>query len=98
MELGASFRSAVPRFPVDDPNYRILSRQRSRYTHYYFYIRDEVLGPIALGVGSFLPFSITYSLNGHSFLQRELERAGVPFRKDDNPFLRARSQNLAGSR
>ena len=41
MELGPSFRSAVPRFPVEDPHYRILARQRSRYTHYYFYIRDS---------------------------------------------------------
>jgi hypothetical protein len=87
MELGPSFRSAVPRFPVDDPHYRILARQRSRYTHYYFYIRDEVLGPIALCVGSFLPFSITYYLNGHHFIERQLQRAGVPFRKDDNAFL-----------
>ena len=87
MELGPSFRSAVPRFPVDNPHYRILARQRSRYTHYYFYIRDEVLGPIALCVGSFLPFSVTYYLNGHHFIERQLERAGVPFRKDDNAFL-----------
>jgi hypothetical protein len=87
MELGPSFRSAVPRFPVADPHYRILARQRSRYTHYYFYIRDEVLGPIALCVGSFLPFSITFYLNGHSFIERELLRAGVQFRKDDNAFL-----------
>jgi hypothetical protein len=62
MELGPAFRSAVPRFPVDDPHYRILARQRSRYTHYYFYIRDEVLGPIALCVGSFLPFALLYHL------------------------------------
>src|SRR5215469_13006483 len=55
MERGPSFRSAVPRFPVDDPHYRILARQRSRYTQSYFYIRDELLGPSALGVGSFLP-------------------------------------------
>ena len=87
MELGPSFRSTVPRFPVDDPHYRILARQRSRYTHYYFYIRDEVLGPIALCVGSFLPFSITYYLNGHHFIERQLQRAGVQFRKDDNAFL-----------
>ncbi len=92
MELGPSFRSAVPRFPVNDPHYRILARQRSRYTHYYFYIRDEVLGPIALCVGSFLPFSVTYYLNGHHFIERELERAGVPFRKDDNAFLWAADQ------
>jgi hypothetical protein len=87
MELGSSFRSAVPRFPVDDPHYRILARQRSRYTHYYFYIRDEVLGPIALCVGSFLPFSVSYYLNGHHFIERELQRTGVQFRKDDNAFL-----------
>src|SRR6266436_6204609 len=93
MELGPAFRSAVPRFPVDDPHYRILARQRSRYTHYYFYIRDEVLGPIALCVGSFLPFSITYYLNGHHFIEPELVRAGVPFRKDDNAFLWVADQN-----
>lgn len=87
MEVGPSFRSTLPRFPVDDPHYRILARQWSRYTHYYFYIRDEVLGPILLCVGSFLPFAITYYLNGHSFIERELERARVPFRKDDNAFL-----------
>jgi hypothetical protein len=27
-----------------DPHHRILAHQRSRFTHYYFYIRDEVLG------------------------------------------------------
>src|SRR5947209_9676851 len=92
MELGPSFRSAVPRFPVNAPHYRILARQRSRYAHYYFYIRYEVLWPIAFCVGSFLPFSVTYYLNGHHFIERELERAGVPFRKDDNAFLWAADQ------
>ena len=27
----------------DDPDYRIIKRNRSLYTHYYFYVRDEVL-------------------------------------------------------
>src|SRR5260370_33661191 len=58
MEIGTSFRSTTPKYPTADPDYRILSRQRSRYAHYYFYIRDPVLGPIPLCVGSFLPFSI----------------------------------------
>jgi hypothetical protein len=64
-----------------------LSRQRSRYTHYYFYIRDQVLGPIALCVGSFLPFSITYYLNGHHFIEQQLRNARIEFRKNDNAFL-----------
>ena len=38
---GPSFRvHAVPKYPTKDANYRILARQRSRFTHYYFYIRD----------------------------------------------------------
>jgi hypothetical protein len=87
LEVGTNFRVAIPKYPSADPNYRILAKQRSRYTHYYFYIRDQVLGPIALCVGSFLPFSITYYLNGHHFIEQQLRRTGIQFRKDDNAFL-----------
>ena len=45
MEVGTNFRVAMPKYPTADPDYRIVSRQRSRFTHYYFYIRDQVLGP-----------------------------------------------------
>lgn len=87
MELGPTFRISHPKFPTKDPNYRILAHQRSRHTHYYFYIRDEVLGPFVMRVGSFFPFQATYYLNGHSFMERELKRANVQFRKNDNAFL-----------
>jgi hypothetical protein len=87
MEQGPTFRSLLPKFPTEDPNYRILKRHRSPYTHYYFYIRDEVLGPLVVCVGSFLPFQTTYYLNGHHFIEGELRRQGVRFRKDDNAFL-----------
>src|SRR6266567_4762135 len=70
-----------------DPNYRILAHQRGRFTHYYFYIRDEVLGPMVMRVASFFPFQTTYYLNGHSFIEQELNRAQVGFRKHDNAFL-----------
>jgi len=87
MEQGRTFRISVPKYPTQDPNHRILAHQRSRFTHYYFYIRDEVLGPIIVRVASFFPFHATYWLNGHSFIERELDRAGIAFRKDDNAFL-----------
>jgi len=87
MEVGPSFRCTVPKYETKDPNYRIIAGQKSRYTHIYFYIRDEVLGPMSMCVGTFLPFRICYWLNGHSFIERELLREGVPFRKDDNAFL-----------
>jgi hypothetical protein len=87
MEQGPTFRSAPPKFPTKDPDYRILKRNRSRYTHCYFYIREEVLGPMVMCVGSFLPFQTTCYINGHHFIAGELQRQGVRCRKDDNAFL-----------
>jgi hypothetical protein len=87
MEQGATFRVTVPKYATKDPNYRILAPQRSRFTHYYFYIRDEVLGPIVMRVASFFPFQTSYYLNGHSFIEQELKRAQIGFRKIDNAFL-----------
>ena len=87
MEQGQTFRSTVPQFATADPNYRILARQRSRFTHYYFYMRDETLGPMVMRVASFFPFQATYYLNGHNFIEQELNREQVRFRKNDNAFL-----------
>ena len=87
MEPGPNFRSYLPKYPTEDSRYRIIKRHWSRYTHYYFYIRDEVLGPMILCVGSFLPFSTRYWINGHSFIAVELQHQGVRFHKDDNAFL-----------
>jgi hypothetical protein len=87
MEQGLSFRISVPKYPTQDPSHRILTPQRSRFTHYYFYICDEALGPIVMRVASFLPFQATYYLNGHCFIEQELDRSKVSFRKKDNAFL-----------
>jgi hypothetical protein len=87
MEQGPTFRCHLPKFPTKDPNYTLLRKTRSRFTHYYFYLRDPKLGPMILRVASFLPFQTTYYINGHSFLEAELNRAGIPFRKKDNAFL-----------
>src|SRR6266404_9332550 len=53
MEQGRTFRISAPKYSTADPNHRICRAQRSRFTHYYFYIRDEVLGPIIVCVASF---------------------------------------------
>ena len=63
MEQGATFRVTVPKYATKDPNYRILAHQRSRFTHYYFYLRDETLGPMVMRVASFFPFRTTYYLS-----------------------------------
>jgi len=87
MEQGRRFRISVPKYPPQDPNYRILAHQTSRFTHYYFYIRDQVLGPIIVRMASFFPFHATCWLNGHSFMEQELKRKQIALRKNDNAFL-----------
>src|SRR6266568_316030 len=74
MEQGSCFKSLPPKYATDDPNYRIIRRDRKLYTHLYFYIRDEVLGPLAMCVGTYLPFLIFYYVNGHHYIENELKR------------------------
>jgi len=75
MEQGPKFHVLPPK--AADPMYRLIRRTRGRYTHFYFYIRDDILGPLVMCVGSFLPFQTTYYLNGHHFIAGELERQGI---------------------
>ena len=42
---------------------------------------------IIVRVASFFPFHATYWLNGHSFIERELTKAGIGFHKNHNAFL-----------
>ena len=77
-------KAGSAKYPSKDPHYRILAHQRSRFTHYYFYIRDEVLGPMVLLVASFFPFQTAYYLNGHSFIEQEL-------RSRDDRWIRRRA-------
>jgi hypothetical protein len=87
MEQGNTFRSIKPRFRTKNPDYRIIKNTRSRYTYYYFYIRDEVVGSMLIRVASYLPFQTTCYLNGHNIIERELIRKGISYRKNDNAFL-----------
>jgi hypothetical protein len=52
------------------------------------YRRNGKLSRIkVMRVASFFPFQTTYWLNGHSFMEQELNRAQVGFRKNNNAFL-----------
>lgn len=87
MEQGYTFRAIKPKYQTTDPNYMIIRKTRSRFTHYYFYILDQILGPMVMRVGSYFPFVTTYYLNGHSYIESELKREGITFKKNDNAFL-----------
>jgi len=87
MEQGRCFKPVPPKYPTADPNYRLIYSDWRQFMHLYFYIRDEVLGPMAMCVGTYLPFLTTYYVNGHHYIENELKRAQVAYRKDDNAFL-----------
>lgn len=40
----------------------------------------------SFGMGTFIPFEASYYLNGHAYIEGQLRRAGVEFRKSDNAF------------
>jgi len=93
MEQGPSFRIMKPKFPVEDPNWRIVAPQRSRYTHLYFYMVDEVLGPFSMRIGTFFPFYATYYINGHDIIAPMLAAEGVRFRMKENAFVSVADPN-----
>ena len=89
MEQSSTFISYEPRHaPPSGDDYRIINRANKRFLHYYFYILDPVMGPMSLCVASYLPFTVSCFLNGHSFVAQELRRAGVRFQMDDNAIVR----------
>lgn len=55
--------------------------------HYYFYLRDREWGRAFLKFCSYAPFGGRLYLNGHSWLQRQLGRAGIAFTALDNGLL-----------
>jgi len=88
MEQGWTFRPGFKKVEQEDGSqYPILHRHRSRYRYYYFYLRDPELGPMILRMGTFIPFEASYWVNGHSYIERQLERQGVKFEKRDNAFV-----------
>ena len=94
MEQGTTYRSLKPKYKTQDPDYCIINKQRSRFTHYYFYIYDEILGNMSIRVASYLPFNTTYFINAHSYIEQELKKMGINYRKEDNAFLSPVDSNI----
>jgi hypothetical protein len=64
----------------------VVSRIR-KCKFYYFYYQHPRLGLMHVRLQSWLPFDVQVCINGRSYLQCELDRLGVRYRKADNCFL-----------
>ncbi len=84
----------------DKPSHQTFLRPTSgKCLHYYFYWMDDTLGLIYLRVPTWCPFRLQFYCNGHSWLARSLQAAGIDYAMADNAFIRlddwARAQQLA---
>ena len=55
--------------------------------HLYHYFIDETFGLMNARIQTWFPFSIQVCLNGREWLAREMDRAGISYRRRDNCFV-----------
>jgi len=64
-----------------------LKWRQAQCIHYYFYFIDEELGLCHLKVPTWAPFPLQFYFNGHNWLARRLQKAGIAFTLVDNAFV-----------
>jgi len=55
--------------------------------HYYFYFQHPQLGFMHARLQTWFPFTLHVCLNGREWLARQMDRAGLDYRRQDNCFL-----------
>jgi hypothetical protein len=78
-----------------------LKPTQGKCLHYYFYFIDEAFGLCYVRVPTWAPFRLQVYFNGHHWLARRLDKAGIAYEMADNAFLMIddfeRAQALANS-
>ena len=68
---------------------------------YYVYFIDKLLGLCYLKIPTVAPFALGFYFNGHGLLETKLNKAGIPFAKQENAFLSTsdfdKAQNLSNN-
>jgi hypothetical protein len=62
-------------------------RQMAMVNHFYWYIWDAEWGGAFIKTNAYAPFPCWVWLNGHSWAQRQLDKAGIAYEALDNGFL-----------
>ena len=61
-----------------------LKLQWGKCIHLYFYFLHQEWGLCHMRLQTWFPFLVQICLNGREWLARRLDRAGIPYRKEDN--------------
>jgi hypothetical protein len=66
--------------------------------HYYVYLQDSMFGRVHVRMQTWFPFNVHVVMNGREWLSRQMDAAGIDYRRHDNCFTRvgdfARAQQL----
>lgn len=62
-------------------------RQMAMINHFYWYIWDPEWGGAFIKTNAYAPWPMWLWLNGHSWAQRQMEKAGIGYEALDNGFL-----------
>ncbi len=68
------------------PHYS-YSRQSKVPDHWYFYLFDDDWGPVLVRLCPFAPYPVWVNANGHEWVKRQLDKAGVAYEAMDNGLL-----------
>jgi hypothetical protein len=75
-----------------------LKGRPQKCLHYYFYLQHPEFGCMHLRLQTWFPLTIHIAMNGREWLARQLDAAGLGYRRSDNCFLEledpARTQEL----
>lgn len=63
-----------------------LSLEWGKCTHLYFYWIHEELGFLHLRLQTWFPFLVQVCVNGREWLGRQMDRAGIAYRREENCF------------
>jgi hypothetical protein len=64
----------------------VLERDHGKCLHLYFYFLHRVCGLLHLRLQTWFPFTVSICLNGHEWLARQMDQAGLAYRRAENAF------------
>jgi len=64
----------------------VLKRTMRKCLHLYHYYLDSRLGFLSARIQTWFPFNLQICLNGREWLSRQMDRAGLDYRRRDNCF------------
>jgi hypothetical protein len=72
--------------PNRDTKHLELRSVPSKCLHYYHYFQDPALGLLYVRLQTWFPFNVHVGMNGRQWLARQMDHAGLRYRRRDNCF------------